>query len=97
MEILKDGGGRDHGNDNGIPPDGFLRTLAEVYPAGGKLDDWSYGGQQNGAGFGGNGITPIMLASWADFMIGEVALVGGNEPAAKAAMFDGMEKSMVRL
>ena len=35
-----------------------------------------------------------MLASWADFMIGEVALVGGNEPAAKAAMFDGMEKSM---
>lgn len=86
--------GRDHGNDNGIPPDGFLRTLAGVYPAGGKLDDWSYGGQQNGAGFGGNGITPIMLASWADFMIGEAALVGGNEPAAKAAMFDGIEKSM---
>ena len=26
--------GRDHGNDNGIPPDGFLRTLAGVYPAG---------------------------------------------------------------
>ena len=86
--------GRDHGNDNGTPPDGFLRTLAGVYPAGGKLDDWSYGGQQNGAGFGGNGITPIMLASWVDFMIGEVALVSGNEPDAKTAMFDGIEKSM---
>ena len=86
--------GRDHGNDNGIPPDGFLRTLAGVYPSGGKLDDWSYGGQQDGAGNGGNGITPIMLASWTDFMIGEVELVAGNEAAAKTAMFAGMAKSM---
>jgi len=86
--------GRDHGNDNGIPPDGFLRTLAGVYPAGGKLDDWSYGGQQDGDGNGGNGITPIMLASWTDFMIGEVELVAGNEAAAKTAMFAGMAKSM---
>jgi hypothetical protein len=86
--------GRDHGNDNGIPPDGFLRTLAGVYPSGGKLDDWSYGGQQDGDGNGGNGITPIMLASWTDFMIGEVELVAGNEAAAKTAMFAGMAKSM---
>jgi hypothetical protein len=86
--------GRDHGNDNGIPPDGFYRALAGVYPAGGKLDDWSYGGQQDGAGFGGNGITPIMLASWTDFMIGELELVGGDEAAAKNAMFAGMAKSM---
>ena len=86
--------GRDHGNDNGIPPDGFLRTLAGVYPAGGEIDEWSYGGFTNGDGFGGNGITPIMLASWTDFMIGEVELVAGNEPAAKAAMMAGMEKSM---
>ena len=86
--------GRDHGNDNGIPPDGFLRTLAGVYPAGGKLDDWSYGGQQNGAGFGGNGITPILLASWQDFLIAEAELVGGDEVAAKNAMFNGIAKSM---
>ena len=86
--------GRDHGNDNGIPPDGFLRTLAGVYPAGGKLDDWSYGGQQNGAGFGGNGITPILLASWQDFLIAEAELVGGDPTAAKNAMFAGIQKSM---
>ena len=86
--------GRDHGNDNGTPPDGFLRTLAGVYPAGGKLDDWSYGGQQDGDGFGGNGITPIMLASWTDFMISEVELVAGNEATAKNAMFNGIQKSM---
>ena len=86
--------GREHGNDNGIPPDGFLRTLAGVYPAGGKLDDWSYGGQQNGAGFGGNGITPILLASWQDFLIAEAELVGGDPTAAKNAMFAGIQKSM---
>ena len=88
--------GRDHGNDNGIPPDGFLRTLAGVYPAGGKLDDWSYGGQQNGDGNGGKGITPILLASWQDFLIAEAELVSGSvdEVAAKNAMFNGMAKSM---
>jgi len=88
--------GRDHGNDNGIPPDGFLRTLAGVYPAGGKLDDWSYGGQQNGDGNGGRGITPILLASWQDFLIAEAELVSGSvdEVAAKNAMFNGMAKSM---
>ena len=35
-----------------------------------------------------------MLASWTDFMIGEVELVAGNEAAAKTAMFAGMAKSM---
>ena len=30
--------GRSHGNDEGTPPDGFQRTAAGVYPAGGKLD-----------------------------------------------------------
>jgi hypothetical protein len=35
-----------------------------------------------------------MLASWTDFMIGEVELVAGNEAAAKTAMFNGMAKSM---
>jgi hypothetical protein len=29
--------GRDHGNSDGIPPDGFLRTLHGVYPAGGNF------------------------------------------------------------
>ena len=90
--------GRDHGNDNGIPPDGFLRALAGVYPAGGKLDDWSYGGQVNGAGNGGNGITPIMLASWVDFMKAEVALAVNNDAAtARTLMLAGMAKSITKV
>jgi len=38
-----------------------------------------------------------MLASWTDFMIAELELVGDNEPAAKAAMFRGIEKSMTKV
>jgi len=30
--------GRTHGNDEGIPPDNFLRTAVGVYPAGGSFD-----------------------------------------------------------
>ena len=37
---LEDGyWGRDHGDDDGTPPDNFLRTAAGVYPAGGLFDD----------------------------------------------------------
>ncbi|MCW1953289.1 MAG: SusD/RagB family nutrient-binding outer membrane lipoprotein [Flavobacteriia bacterium] len=60
--------GRDHGNSDGIPPDGFLRTLHGVYPAGGTFDDRSFDGQVNGDGLGGKGITPVLLSSWMDFM-----------------------------
>jgi len=89
--------GRDHGNDNGIPPDGFLRTLHGVYPAGGTFDDASYDGQVNGDGQGGAGVTPVLLASWADFLIAEAAMVSGDAPAAKTAMINGMTKSVEKV
>lgn len=84
--------GRDHGNDKGIPPDNFKRTLAGVYPAGGKLDDLDYESQVNGGGFGGNGITPLMLASWAKFMVAEMKM-DTDENAAKTALLEGMDLS----
>ncbi len=86
--------GRDHGNDNGIPPDGFLRTLNGVYPAGGTLDDLSYDPQVNGDGNGGAGITPIMLASWTKFMIAETQMLAGDVPGAKTTMFEGINMSI---
>ncbi len=90
--------GRDSGNDNGIPPDGFLRTLAGVYPAGGAFDDGSFSSKTNGDGRGGDGITPIMLASWTDFMIAEIKLAVDNDPAAaKTAMLDGITKSVAKV
>ena len=85
--------GRDHGNDNGIPPDGFLRTLNGVYPAGGRFDDGSFEGTKDGGGRGGDGVTPIMLASWADFMIAEAKLIENDNAAAKTSLEAAMTKS----
>jgi hypothetical protein len=78
--------GRDHGNDNGIPPDGFLRTLRGEYPAGGVFDDESFKGQVNGAGLQGKGITPILLSSWMHFMNAEVAVNTGGDPKAETVL-----------
>jgi len=75
--------GRDHGNDNGIPPDGFTRTLRGVYPAGGAYDDRAFTGLGLGAGEAGAGITPIMLSSWMHYMNAEVAVSTGGDPTAE--------------
>jgi len=75
--------GRDHGNDNGIPPDGFTRTLRGIYPAGGVFDDRSFAGQVDGAGEAGAGITPVMLSSWMHYMNAEVAVSTGGDPTSE--------------
>ena len=75
--------GRDHGNDNGTPPDGFLRTIRGVYPSGGVYDDRSFEGQVDGAGLAGAGITPVMLSSWMHFMNAEVAVSTGGDPTTE--------------
>ena len=87
--------GRDHGNDNGTPPDGFLRTLRGTYPAGGKFDDSSFGGQVLGAGERGAGITPVMLSSWMHFMNAEVAVTTGGDPTAETltALTQALDKT----
>jgi hypothetical protein len=72
--------GRDHGNDEGIPPDGFKRTLMGIYPAGGAYDDESYKALGLGDGQGGNGITPVINASLMHFMDAEVAVMTGGDP-----------------
>ncbi len=68
--------GRDHGNADGIPPDGPKRTVFGLYPAGGKFDaDDCASVQNNGAdGARGAGIQPIALAAWTHFLLAEAAL-----------------------
>ena len=75
--------GRDHGNDEGIPPDGFKRTIAGVYPAGGAFDDESYQSLGLGDGLGGLGVTPVMLNTWMHFMNAEVAVMTGGDPTTE--------------
>lgn len=98
--------GRSHGNDEGGPPDGFLKAAAGVYPAGGRFDDSQFNetdaitgvkiapGVGLGQGGGGAGIEPIILASYVDFWIGEMA----TSDAAKAtAMEAGLTKSIAKV
>ena len=86
--------GRDHLNNEGIPPDGLLRTAWGIYPAGGLYDDDAGKGVSLGAGAGGAGIHPIMMRSFVDFMLAESALVLGTGGDPKALLKSAVEKSM---
>ncbi len=89
--------GRDHGNGEGIPPDGFLRTVAGVYPYGGQFDDDEFGSATVGSGGGGAGIMPIMLASYTDLMRAEASLSGGNTGAARNSLEAALTKSIAKV
>ncbi len=89
--------GRDHGNDEGIPPDGFLRTLVGVYPAGGAFDDSRFEPLGLGEGAGGFGITPILLSSSVHFWEAEVALASGDAAGAKTHMLAGLADSVEKV
>ncbi len=88
--------GRDHGDNDGIPPDGLLRTAPGVYPTGGMFDDDRFEIINQGLGAGGAGITPIMLASWVDFMKAEVAMLT-NPASGRADILAGITKSVTKV
>ncbi|WP_224489036.1 SusD/RagB family nutrient-binding outer membrane lipoprotein [Robertkochia flava] len=88
--------GRDHGDDSGTPPDGFLRTAAGVYPAAGNFDDGRFEPVAQGDGGQGMGITPIMLASWVDLMRAEVAAIS-DPAAAKPFLVDALTKAVEKV
>lgn len=89
--------GRAHGNNQGTPPDNFLRTAAGVYPAGGFFDDDSFRNVDLGLGGAGAGIRPIILASYIDFWRAERAMIAGNTGEALGFMLDGISKSIVKV
>jgi hypothetical protein len=89
--------GRDHGNDEGIPPDSFRRTAMGVYPAGGKFDSETFESVQLGQGGGGAGITPVMLASWVDLMRAEAAMAAGNTGSAGTLLQNALTKSIAKV
>ena len=94
--------GRDHGNNDGIPPDGQKRTAPGIYPAGGEYDT---GNQSNGkgeshtwykgtTGAGGDGIDPILTSSFVHFMRAEAALTLGTGEDARVHLDSAMSHSM---
>lgn len=90
--------GRDHGNNEGTPPDSQKRTAAGLYPAGGRFDDDSFRAINSiTLGAAGQGITPIILASTVDFWRAEAALSTGGTGDAKALMLAGITKSIAKV
>lgn len=100
ISVLGDGyWGRDHLNNQGIPPDDALRTIYGLYPAGGLFDENSFESQLTAgtAGARGQGIWPIMLASFADFLRAEAALTLGTNDDPRALLESGMRKSIAKV
>lgn len=96
--------GRDHADDAGGPPDGFLKTTFGVYPAGGKFDDDRFAdddddndGATLGSGGGGRGITPILTAAWVDYMRAEIALSQMNTGDAQMYLVEGLTKQISKV
>lgn len=91
--------GRDHGNGSGIPPDGFIRTVFGLYPAGGQWDGSLYGSTQNLGEDGGlgQGITPIVLSSFVYLMRAEAALTAGTGEDARALLESGIRASISKV
>jgi len=89
--------GRDHGNDNGIPPDDFLKTTFGVYPVGGQFDADQAAPVARGMGGGGAGITPIILSSYVNFMRAAAALELGTTDNARAQLEAGIRASMAKV
>lgn len=91
--------GRDHLNAEGIPPDGPFRTAWGLYPAGGQFDDNTYAStQQEGTTGGlGQGINPILLASFMDFLRAEAALTMGTTDDPRALLESGVRKSIAKV
>ncbi|MFT6933712.1 MAG: hypothetical protein ACJAUQ_000088 [Maribacter sp.] len=78
--------GRDHGSEEGIPADNFLRSTWGVYPFGGRFDDSRLTGISLTTGARGAGITPIITASLIQFLQAEMAMMAGDEAAAGILM-----------
>ncbi len=93
--------GRDHGDDEGAPPDGPKRTTWGVYPAGGRFDDDSFSPVSQPTdplsnGGLGAGITPILNAFMVDFWKAEIELAQGNAGLAQGFLEAGITKQIAK-
>jgi len=86
--------GRDHIDNDGIPPDGQLRTVFGLYPVGGKFDADEGTLVTASDGLQGAGIQPLILSNWVKFMQAESALVLGTEGDPAALLEEGIRQSM---
>lgn len=86
--------GRDHLDNDGIPPDNQKRTIFGLYPAGGKFDADEGAIASFNDGLKGAGIHPLMQSSWVKFMLAESALLLGTDGDARALLEAGVKESI---
>ena len=90
--------GRNHLDDDGIPPDDQLRTVLGVYPAGGPFDDDSFrnvaGSTAVNEGLLGAGISPLLMSSYTYFMLAEASLELGTTGNARTYLESGIRRSI---
>lgn len=87
--------GRDHGDPDGIPPDGNKRSTWGLYPVGGLFDDNSAMGiTSRNISTLGAGISPLLLSSHTNLMLAEAALTLGTTGNARTYLEAGMRESM---
>ena len=88
--------GRDHVDNQGIPPDAFLRSTWGPYPSGGRFDANVNTSVAQTLGMRGAGFHPIMMRSYVNFMLAEAAnyLTLTNTTKTAADYFaDGIQAS----
>lgn len=90
--------GRNHLDDDGIPPDDAFRTVLGVYPTGGPFDDDSFRNVSGTAavseGFAGAGISPFLMSSYTYFMLAEASLTIGTTGNARTYLENGIRQSI---
>lgn len=89
--------GRDHGDTEGTPPDGLLRTTFGTYPAGGQFDDDGFAAIGLGTGAGGSGVSLFLNAFSVQFWQAEIALASGSPGAARDFMVAGFNTQMAKV
>lgn len=89
--------GRDHGDNDGGPPDGNKITVWGLYPAGGKYDigDAKQASQTDGAK--GKGILPLWNVANTYFTLSELALTEGTNGDAKDLLEKGVKASIKKV
>ena len=86
--------GRDHGNNEGGPPDAEFITTWGVYPVGGQFDADQGKATRSGVGGKGQGIQPIWMSFFTDFVRAEAALTLGTAGDPKILLLSAIDKSL---
>jgi len=89
--------GRDHGNNEGIPPDNQFRTTWGIYPAGGEFDADQGSAVSAGIGGQGQGIFPIWQSAYTYFLEAEAALILETSGDAESLMESGIRASFSKI